>query len=58
MYNWGGWTNCNEFDAGGDKKTKFYCVRAKHPPELCQEGLLSQLIMLSNCGSFCAVLAW
>ncbi|CAE7028704.1 unnamed protein product [Symbiodinium sp. CCMP2456] len=29
MYNWGGWTNCNEFDAGGDKKTKFYCVRAK-----------------------------
>jgi len=29
MYGWGGWTNCNDFDQGGDKKTKFYCVRAK-----------------------------
>jgi len=28
-YDWPGWNNCDEHDAGGDKKTKFYCAPAK-----------------------------
>ena len=29
QYGWGGWGNCNNHDKNGDKKTKWYCVKAK-----------------------------
>jgi len=28
-YAWAGWDSCEEYDSGGDQKTKFYCAKAK-----------------------------
>mmetsp|Transcript_52276 Transcript_52276/g.97866 ORF Transcript_52276/g.97866 Transcript_52276/m.97866 type:complete len:304 (-) Transcript_52276:267-1178(-) len=28
-YDWAGWKNCNDYASNGDKKTKYYCARAK-----------------------------
>lgn len=28
-YGWAGWDSCDEYESGGDQKTKFYCAKAK-----------------------------
>ena len=33
-HSWSGWGSCSEYNSGGDKKTKFYCAKAKRLGEM------------------------